>query len=222
VAKNVSKTQIDRLGDRLRQALTVEDIKMLDEHQRSYSEAYEHVVRVIRDQLGLAPTGRHPKTTRSIVEKLRRESIRLSQIQDIAGCRVVVAGLIEQDRVIASLRSAFPGASIIDRRNAPSHGYRAVHVVVSVLDRLVEVQVRSRLQHLWAELSEKCSDVFDDASIKYGGGRENVRGMLDGVSQLVLEYEAEERSQTSTRQTRDALAERILKMTRNLKAPGGA
>ena len=70
----------------------------------------------------------------------------------------------------------------------------AVHVVASVFDRPVEIQVRSRLQHLWAELSEKCSDVFDDPSIKYGGGSESVQGMLHGFSQLILEDEVEERS----------------------------
>ena len=176
-------------------------------------------MRIIRDQLGLATTGRHPKTTRSIVEKLRRESIRLSQIQDIAGCRVVVADVIEQDRVVASLRNAFPRASIIDRRNAPSHGYRAVHVVVSVVDRPVEIQVRSRLQHLWAELSEKCSDVFDDSGIKYGGGREAVRRMLKNFSEMVADGENEETSEESI-QWKELLANMLRESITGLQAPG--
>lgn len=43
------------------------------------------VVGQIRDRLKLEPTGRPLKTTQAIVEKLRREKTRLSQMQDIAG-----------------------------------------------------------------------------------------------------------------------------------------
>ena len=93
---NFSKTQIDRLGDRLRAgSLTESDLIILDEYRRSFGEAYESVVRTIRQSLGLEPTGRPAKSTGSISEKLRRESIRLSQIQDIAGCRIVVHDVLE-------------------------------------------------------------------------------------------------------------------------------
>ena len=186
----VSKTQIDRLGDRLRTAAIVEaDHRILDDYRRSFGEAYEVVVRISREQLHLEPTGRPAKSTGSIIDKLRRESIRLSQIQDIAGCRLVVTDVSEQDRVVSSLRAAFPGASVVDRREAPSYGYRAVHVIVPVAGRVVEIQVRSRLQHLWAEISEKCSDLFDPA-IKYGGGPDGIRNPLANASATVAQYEA--------------------------------
>lgn len=217
----LSKTRIDRLGNRLRQGpITETDIRMLDDYQRSFSGAYEHVVRVIRDQLGLAPTGRHPKTTRSIVDKLHRESIRLSQVQDIAGCRIVVADMPEQDRVVASLIEVFPGASVRDRRADPSHGYRAVHVITAVSRQLVEIQVRTRLQHLWAELSEKCSDVFRDPEIKYGGGSEAVRHMLTTYSEMVAEGENEEALEESTR-WRVLVAELLRRSIAGLKASEG-
>ena len=39
----ISKTQIDRLGDRLRKgAITEEDLQLLDEYRRSFHNAYEH------------------------------------------------------------------------------------------------------------------------------------------------------------------------------------
>jgi len=82
----VSKTQIDRLGDRLRAGnINEEDLRMLDEYRRSFSDAYESVVSAIGNELSLQPTGRPAKSTTSITDKLLRESIRLSQIQDIAG-----------------------------------------------------------------------------------------------------------------------------------------
>jgi len=104
----VSKTQIDRLGDRLKGGFHTEsDLRLLDDYRRSFGEAYEAVIRKIR-QAGEFPTGRLAKSTLSIAEKLRRESIRLSQMQDIAGCRVVVANVMQQDSFVESLRTVFP------------------------------------------------------------------------------------------------------------------
>jgi ppGpp synthetase/RelA/SpoT-type nucleotidyltranferase len=79
-------------------------------------------------------------------------------MQDIAGCRVVVPDIPAQDRVIARLDQMFD-ATVIDRRVKPSNGYRAVHVVVREVGLPVEVQVRTDLQHVWAESSEKLADV---------------------------------------------------------------
>ncbi len=160
---------------------------MLDDYRRSFDEAYEAVVQTIRQHNQL-PTGR-AKSRTSIVEKLRRESIRLSQIQDIAGCRIVVANVIEQDRFVASLMTDFSATSVIDRRNKPSYGYRAVHVIPHDLGKPVEIQIRSSLQHLWAELSEKSSDVLDP-TIKYGGGPEEWRSILTASSTFVAEIES--------------------------------
>jgi len=185
----VSKTQIDRLGNRLRSgAISEDDLRMLDEYRRSFSESYEFGVGAIRNELGLEPTGRPAKSTTSISEKLQRESIRLSQIQDIAGCRLVVSDILEQGRVVESLIRLFEMSSIVDRRKHPSHGYRAIHVIVEFQGRLVEVQVRTALQHSWAELSEKLSDVVDP-SIKYGGGSTQNRELLSDYSELITHEE---------------------------------
>ena len=82
----LSKNQINRLGDRLRTGDVGEsDLRLLDNYRRSFTDAYEDVVVRIRDQLGLEPTGRPTKSKTSIIEKLRRERTRLSRMQDIAG-----------------------------------------------------------------------------------------------------------------------------------------
>jgi len=197
---NISKTQIDRLGDRIRGgSLTDPDLRLLDDYRRSFGDAYETVVRIIRDQLRLEPTGRPAKSTSSIIEKLHRESIRLSQIQDIAGCRVIVTDIVEQEKVVGSLCRAFPKVSIVDRRANPSYGYRAVHVISTTSGKLVEIQVRTSLQHLWAELSEKLSDVSDH-SIKYGGGPNETRSMLANASMLVAKIEGDEEKNAMLRE----------------------
>ena len=184
----ISKSQIDRLGERLRHGpLNESDLRLLDDYRRSFAEAYEAVVRTIR-QLGEFPTGRLAKSTDSIVGKLRRESLRLSQMQDIAGCRLVIATVVDQEQLIASFSTAFPGRVIIDRRDKPSYGYRAVHIIVEISGKPVEIQLRIQLQHMWAEVSEKSSDVLDSA-IKYGGGPAKWRDFLAQSSKSVMVHE---------------------------------
>jgi ppGpp synthetase/RelA/SpoT-type nucleotidyltranferase len=194
MTKELSKTQIDRLGNRLKGGnITEDDLRLLDQYRRSFADAYETVVGTIRDKLGLEPTGRPAKSTTSIADKLKRESIRLTQIQDIAGCRLIVADIAEQESVIQSLTDLFQQAAIIDRREKPSHGYRAVHVVVNYGDKLIEIQVRTSLQHVWAELSEKYSDVIDP-SIKYGGGNAGIQELLQDTSEAIAGEELNERT----------------------------
>jgi GTP pyrophosphokinase len=178
----VTKTEIDRLGDRLRKGnVTEADLRLLDLYRRSFVEAYEAVVGSIRQRLGLEPTGRPAKSTTSISEKLRRESIRLTQMQDIAGCRLLVSDVADQERVVEALSRLFDDVTIVDRRERPSYGYRAVHLIATSYRKVIEIQVRTSLQHLWAELSEKFSDVVDPA-IKYGGGEERIRELLARAS----------------------------------------
>ena len=190
--KKISKTQIDLLGNRLRKtSLSEADLEMLDDYRKSFGTAYENVVRAIREQLKLEPTGRPAKSTTSIIEKLHRESVRLSQVQDIAGCRVVVDDIKKQNNAIKRLSKIFPMATIVDRRIHPSYGYRAVHVVIKNLEKLIEVQIRTELQHGWSEFSEKLADKFD-ASIKYGGGDKKIQKLLVDISELIKGYEEAE------------------------------
>src|SRR5262249_36534621 len=56
---------------------------------------------------------------------------------------------------------------------------------------LIEIQVRTLLQHVWAELSEKFSDVIDPA-IKYGGGDEANQSFLIQISSFITDVEVAE------------------------------
>lgn len=184
----LSKTQVDRLGDRLKRGSYAEDdLRALDSYRRTFGAPYSEVVEALL-RLKLEPTGRPAKSTESLVEKLRRESIRLVQVQDIAGCRVVVADMTEQDQLVTRLCSIFPGASVVDRRLNPSYGYRAVHVIPEIAGKLIEIQVRTSMQHLWAETSERLSDQIDK-DLKYGGGPEDFRYLLAESSGVVAQYE---------------------------------
>lgn len=81
--------------------------------------------------------------------------------------------------------------TVLDRRANPSYGYRAVHVICQVGDRWVEVQIRTELQHWWAQLSEKLSDIRDP-KIKYGGGDATIRSEIDRYSKEISDIESRE------------------------------
>jgi ppGpp synthetase/RelA/SpoT-type nucleotidyltranferase len=123
---------------------------------------------------------------------LKRQRIRLTQIQDIAGIRLICADAYDQDVVVRILPTVVTVAQIDDRRILPSHGYRAVHVIVVAEGRHVEVQVRTRAQQQWAEVSEKLADLLDPR-IKYGGGPANVREGLAQFAETVKICEELER-----------------------------
>jgi ppGpp synthetase/RelA/SpoT-type nucleotidyltranferase len=183
----VNKSDLDRLGDRLRGGISPEDLTFLDTYRRGFRNAYDSVVDRVRAELGLEASGRPAKSTPAIVDKLCRSSMRLTQMQDIAGCRVVVPDIPAQERVIARLDKMFD-ATVIDRRVKPSNGYRAVHVVVREVGLPVEVQVRTDLQHVWAESSEKLADAFG-SQLKYGGGPKEIRELLDDFSKMIGDFE---------------------------------
>jgi ppGpp synthetase/RelA/SpoT-type nucleotidyltranferase len=176
-----SREQIKRLGSRIASADVISDpdLHLLEELVACHGEALA-IARPRLDGLG-ADVGidvhlhitHRAKTTQTIIEKLRREQgMSLARMQDIAGIRIVATIEREdQDRLAAEVARRFPAdprePRIIDRRERASFGYRAVHVIVSLDDITIEIQVRTLPQHVWAELMERLADVFG-RQIRYG------------------------------------------------------
>jgi len=166
----ISGAKIDKLGVRLRDAENVEtdDLAQLQALLLAYSDALAAVAEQLRSN-GLAPTTRL-KTSGTIIDKLRRESpITLRSIHDLAGARVVQPMTLddqdkERDRIVA----LWPDAKVIDRRETPSHGYRAVHVIPRVDGCWVEIQLRTRYQNAWAQVTETLADMWG-RQVRYGG-----------------------------------------------------
>ena len=137
-------------------------------------EVYQRVLDDVKSRLvGLGYQAHtRVKTTTTLAEKLRRErSMRLSRVQDLAGARITVSDRIAQDEARDAIARHFEGLGcpcrVVDRRATPSHGYRAVHVVVQVDGIPVEIQIRTELQNTWAQIMERLADQWG-RGIRYG------------------------------------------------------
>lgn len=86
----------------------------------------------------------------------------------------------------------FDEHKLVDRIIRPSHGYRAIHVVVRTEGRWVEIQVRTMLQHYWAQLCELLADRVGLA-FKYGQGQPQLRRWIDDLSEAVNALEQDSR-----------------------------
>ena len=187
-AAGLSRRQIDRLGERLRESATAEDRALLVDYRENFFEALIAVTFNLGQlRMGKSDGGRL-KRPESVIAKLERDPrMRLSRMQDIAGCRLVADGKTEQDEIYARLQADFDIYRAYDIRENPHSGYRAVHVVVWEDGKFVEVQVRTQSQREWARLSELATAY--DSTVKYGGGNDAVRQALDDLSATYWGYD---------------------------------
>jgi ppGpp synthetase/RelA/SpoT-type nucleotidyltranferase len=95
-----------------------------------------------------------------MIFKLKRfPSMRLSQMEDIAGCRAVLLDPGEVEAVAKRIRSKWKVREESDYRNHGKEitGYRGLHLTIAREGLLVEVQLRTEGQHYWAEQAERTS-----------------------------------------------------------------
>lgn len=168
----LSRTAIDKLSHRLRHTNVVapEDLNMLEQVLGAYQVAGGLTAGRLWE-IGFSASSR-TKSTSVLIDKLKRDNANIGRVRDLAGCRIICAGgRGEQDDIVQHIVESFSDGRkpphVIDRRIDDSHGYRAVHVVVTVEDLPVEIQVRTTLQHLWAQTVEILGDVWG-RGIRYG------------------------------------------------------
>ncbi len=185
---------------------------MLNELLLAYRAVLSDTVDRVQHVTGLRASSR-VKTRTTTIEKLKRHGGSwLKSMQDLAGMRIVVqGGRAVQDRVVERVVAEFAGGRrpplVIDRRLTPMHGYRAVHVVVYPEDAQVEIQVRTEIQHLWAEQFEKLADQVG-RGIRYGESvvasdpaerrmRQTLVDQLQLVAEVFDDMEREDRESSS-------------------------
>ncbi|TQN37364.1 ppGpp synthetase/RelA/SpoT-type nucleotidyltransferase [Blastococcus colisei] len=171
-----SRSQLARLGERLaRDEERSGDLDLYEETLDAYDQAQVFVKEILDNTDwsaavgGLAVTGR-TKSIDTLLQKLQRTpGLRLPYIHDIAGVRVVADFTLTTQGVFArGLCGSFDVEDkLIDRIRSPQSGYRALHLVTFVSGIPVEIQLRTRLQSLWADVFERLADSVG-RQIRYG------------------------------------------------------
>jgi putative GTP pyrophosphokinase len=128
------------------------------------------------------------KRRESIVSKLRREpNMKLSTMQDIAGIRAVMNHLKDVRTLAVELKRSKAKHKLINEfdyiQSPKASGYRSIHLIFQYDNPKnnepnglkIEVQIRTRLQHIWATTVETLG-TFMDTSLK---SSEGPRGILE-------------------------------------------
>lgn len=175
----ISGSQLKKLTRRLRDGTeTPDDLHALADvllyYHQVLARAHAEVTRLCAGIEHVEPMAPRVKTLKTTMEKLHRQPglHSLAQVRDLAGLRVLVHGTREdQDEVAARIGAGLPDdgrpPKLIDRRTDPRSGYRALHLEIRREGILIEVQVRTTLQHRWAELFERAADRLG-RGLRYG------------------------------------------------------
>lgn len=137
------------------------------------------------------------KRTPSIITKLRRfETMKLRNMQDIAGCRAILSSV----KKVHKLRRQLLGSNNIRLKDnyikrPKSDGYRGVHLIgkykgETVNKYNVEIQLRSKIQHAWATAVE-IIDLFTKQAIKSNQGEKEWKDFFREVGKQFAVFEDE-------------------------------
>ena len=174
------------------------ELAIIEEFRAAHAKAMTRVAADLRhfvtDVSGGEPeVGQRLKRMVTILDKLDRQpTMALSRMNDIAGCRAVVATQVSVDALIDRLRAESPWELLPktwDYAAEPKpDGYRAKHLVAVTDGLRVEIQLRTAGQHAWAELVESIDrDVGSRA--KFGDASPELASALWEAAEVVERYE---------------------------------
>jgi putative GTP pyrophosphokinase len=134
------------------------------------------------------------KRAPSVISKLQRfKSMKLSQMQDIGGLRAVVSSIPRVRKLEELYRNSSFKHELVSSKNyidtPKPDGYRSIHLVYRYRNDhaphfnglLLELQLRTGLQHAWATAVETMSTFLGQA-LKSGQGDENWRSFFEVAS----------------------------------------
>jgi putative GTP pyrophosphokinase len=167
-----SKTQVDRAGEQLRDWFKAdapldaldeppldEAVEVVSDWRASFVEPLDVVTAAVARATRTSPTFRHKRIPRIADKLVRFPSMRLTQMGDIGGCRVVVPDRAALRAARAAVLRLWPDAGVDDYLERPKDtGYRAVHIVPVESGRSIEVQLRTARQNEWADIVERTDD----------------------------------------------------------------
>jgi len=203
----LSKTKIDRSGlalakDRWRSEEEYFELEeVFDEYRKSHLLPLTELTLELQQWLAGFESSyyiaQRLKRKPQIVRKLNRFHVRLTQLQDIGGCRIIVENNNQVDALLTYLNKRFAEQKniVVTRetdyreKGRDDTGYRALHILISLGGRSLELQIRSRVQHYWAESIERTSVIYG-YHLKEGEGDRSVIQYFKRLSDIFYEIEA--------------------------------
>ncbi|API86981.1 RelA/SpoT domain-containing protein [Francisella uliginis] len=189
----LSRKQVKKAGDIFRHIDSVSQeesnsaFDILSEWRARHIEplnlAYKLVKRYTLKYDSKAFFGQRLKRAISIIHKLERiPKLNLARMQDIAGCRAIV----KDYKTLRKIDSGLLKSKAIDKSKGKDYiiepkqdGYRGIHRIyrytgnkVYCKNLMVEIQLRTELQHAWATAVE-IIDTFEKENLKIGQGSQN-------------------------------------------------
>jgi ppGpp synthetase/RelA/SpoT-type nucleotidyltranferase len=171
---------------------TAEDLEVIDNWRSAHSQPLQTIKMLLKGRAKAvdkdAIVAQRLKRLPSIRAKLKRESLRLQQMQDLGGCRAIVkdmpallalAGKFQESVEKDPKKDEYRRHQIEWQKNyvidPKPDGYRGIHYVFSYQTGtqhlkcfeglLIEVQIRTKLQHAWATAVE-IVDTFTGQELK--------------------------------------------------------
>ncbi len=201
---SLSKNKVKKAGEALANSETLsereyaEALRVVDQWREAHRELIASVPDALKeiafkvDQEAVV-VGRI-KRIDTIIGKLRRPGLnmKLNEMCDIVGCRVIVDDIGPARKVSEEIRRALPvkpDTGVKDYiANPKPNGYRSTHIIsrhdapeAGFTNLFCETQVRTRLQHAWATALETY-DVVSRGSLKFGVGTDGEKRLFALIS----------------------------------------
>lgn len=197
----VSNSRVDSCGEILRKARRDEietdseeylkAIADIEDYRASFESPLSSLVLELEEISELngekIPVASRPKQINRIGKKLLLQPrMRLSQMDDLGGCRIVAPDLGTVEKLADQIRKKYEVISESDyRENSRTSGYRALHLIVFFSGRKIEIQLRTTKQHSWAEIVETLDKKYD-LELKDGIGPTVLKNWLPRVSEALF------------------------------------
>ena len=191
---NYSKAQIDKAGKAIiNPYLTKEErqkvLAIIDNWRAAHAYPMNTFAINLKKKVADIPeaiVAQRLKRLDTIVDKLDRfPEMQLSRMQDLGGCRVIVPTVQDvykvRDNIVKSrIRHKLHNEKDYIKTPNPDTGYRGIHLIYRYKsDRnqkynglLTEIQIRTKLQHLWATAVETVG-TFTKNGLKFNQGSED-------------------------------------------------
>ncbi len=210
---NYSKNQVNKAGDMLISSSSSLDesgsaLNILTNWRSSHSfPLHTFAVRLKRVSKQVDPSAivtRRLKRVSSIINKLKRDQtskMKMSRMQDVGGCRSVLPSIQKVNELVELYEKSRGLKHKLSNKkdyinNPKPDGYRSFHLVYKYYsDRskeynglLIEIQIRTNLQHYWATAVETV-DHFTRQAIKSNEGEKEWMDFFKLVSSAFANME---------------------------------